>query len=582
MEAGDEIASRYRLVRLLGRGGMGEVWLAHDQNEDLDRDVAVKFVSLREAPSEEARRRLVREATLPARVQHHGITVVHDVGDHEGHLFIVTELLLGENLGTLMRDHPLGLPLGRVIHFAIQLADALEAVHASGVVHRDLTPRNIFVQAGGHLKICDFGLARDANGNVTVTIGLAGTPEYMSPEQWEGKKAQSPVDLYSLGCVLYKMLTGRPPFVSDGGGFASLQDMHLREPPVAPCTRVPGIPQSLSDLTVHLLAKDPAKRPDAAETARMLRCIRDRIEDAAREASKKEPVRIACASHGTGHLEILIQDGTDHLRCRDVARRAPRPDIGLPEGQVTAIAAGGHREAAARAVVAVADGVPYLKYWWEHKEDTWHSWADWASLGDQGPAAPVGVTDVALSFPARDQVHLFALDSAGRICHRRLRPERGPRHGRSPWLVIPGPPASAVAAVSHHASYQTLVAVMHDGSVMVTSSRPDRDHRDRWGDWQLLGLERAAGIACSSSRPGHLDFVARRTDGTLWHRSRSAAGDWSHWMALPFPGGQVTAIAAAPTGGQHAALAALAPDGTIYYTDLSPDGESPPWSPLQL
>jgi serine/threonine protein kinase len=160
MESGESIAGRYRLVARLGRGGMGEVWRAHDLQ--LDRAVALKVLQELGASDDLVVERFRREASIGARFQHPGITVVHDIGRHEGRLFIVMELLHGEDLAKVLARSPHGLSVTEAVGLAAQAADALAATHAEDVVHRDLKPANLFLLAGGRLKICDFGIARES------------------------------------------------------------------------------------------------------------------------------------------------------------------------------------------------------------------------------------------------------------------------------------------------------------------------------------------------------------------------------------------------------------------------------------
>lgn len=214
------IQSRYRLLDLIGRGGMGEVWRAQD--ESLGRHVAVKCLKPMGPQHDQSftrilRERFRREARVAAALQHRGVTVVHDFGEHEGVLYLVMELLDGRNLSQLLEDnkqHPL--PVPDVVDIAEQVADALGYTHQQGIVHRDLKPANIMRLADGTVKICDFGIARLGHdigftSKLTGTGIAMGTPHYMSPEQISGGDIDHRSDLYSLGCVLYEIATGVPP-----------------------------------------------------------------------------------------------------------------------------------------------------------------------------------------------------------------------------------------------------------------------------------------------------------------------------------------------------------------------------------
>ncbi|RSS61074.1 hypothetical protein EF912_07555 [Streptomyces sp. WAC07061] len=272
MQPGAQLAGRYRLVERLGQGGIGEVWRAQDV--ELDRAVAVK-VLLEFDASEELLRRFRREASIGARLQHPGITVVHDIGRHGDRLFMVMELLEGQDLSRLLARTPgVGLPLPQVLDLALQTAEALSAAHAQKVVHRDLKPGNLFLLADGRLKICDFGIARtaDATGGLTVTGRVFGTPSYMAPEQWRGEHVDGSCDLYALGCVLYALLTGAPPFAGTEQAWV-LMRMHLEEAPPALGAVRGDLPPALVELVDSLLAKEPGDRPDALTVADRLRAL---------------------------------------------------------------------------------------------------------------------------------------------------------------------------------------------------------------------------------------------------------------------------------------------------------------------
>ncbi|MEU8772679.1 protein kinase [Streptomyces sp. NPDC048606] len=280
---GDLLADRYRLDRRLGAGGMGEVWAGHDLA--LERAVAVK-VLLDAATGEELIVRFRREATIGARLQHPGITVVHDVGRHEGRLFIVMELLTGEDLGAVLARERGGVAPEVAVDLAAQTAEALAAAHERGVVHRDLKPGNLFLlrsgreapgeaPVAGRLKICDFGIAHsaDATAGWTVTGRMFGTPPYMAPEQWRGEHVDARCDLYALGCVLYALLSGEPPFGSAEPMYV-LMRRHVEDVPLTLREAGAVVSPELERLVLALLAKDPAERPEsAAWVAKALRAL---------------------------------------------------------------------------------------------------------------------------------------------------------------------------------------------------------------------------------------------------------------------------------------------------------------------
>ncbi|SHL50486.1 serine/threonine-protein kinase [Actinacidiphila paucisporea] len=277
------IQGRYRLHELIGRGGMGEVWRALD--ESLGRRVAVKCLK----PAGQARdagftrilqERFRREARVAAALQHRGITVVHDFGEHDGVLYLVMELLDGRNLLQVLDDarrHPL--PVPDIIDIAEQVASALAYTHTQGVVHRDLKPANIIRLSDGGVKICDFGIARLGHdigftSRLTGTGVAMGTPHYMSPEQIGASgEVDHRSDLYSLGCVLYELATGAPPF--DLGDTWAILVGHRDNVPEPPRTRRPELPVDLERLILDLLAKSPDDRPqDAADVGGRLKALR--------------------------------------------------------------------------------------------------------------------------------------------------------------------------------------------------------------------------------------------------------------------------------------------------------------------
>jgi serine/threonine protein kinase len=311
MQAGLRLSGRYALQSLLGRGGMGEVWRGVD--EQLDRPVAVKVLREHFADPELVER-FRREARIAARLQHPGITVVHDVGSDNGQLFIIMELLHGRDLAAILEGTPAGLPVDAIVSLTIQAAEALQAAHTGHIVHRDLKPANLFVLDGGRLKICDFGIARaiDATTHLTGLGQVMGTPAYMSPEQCKGQQADERSDLYSLGCVFYELLTGQPPFTE--GQPLAIMLKHIEATPVAPRTIRPDVPQELDNLVLELLAKDPAHRPAGAghviEAMRALRYTATLKVEVAAKTSSSLDVAPPGAPGTVTSFQLTGSDGT--------------------------------------------------------------------------------------------------------------------------------------------------------------------------------------------------------------------------------------------------------------------------------
>ena len=209
-----EKIGKYRFVERIGRGGMGTVFKAHDPV--LDRLVALKVISSDVEITDELRARFFREAQACARLSHPNIVTVYDMGDDDGHLFIVMEFLEGEELQARLIAQRRPLALEDKLSLMVQVCDGLHYAHQNGIVHRDIKPGNIFVLRDGQVKILDFGIARIANADAGLTrTGLImGTLRYMSPEQARGR-ADHRSDIFSVGAVFYELLGSRPPFTGD-------------------------------------------------------------------------------------------------------------------------------------------------------------------------------------------------------------------------------------------------------------------------------------------------------------------------------------------------------------------------------
>ena len=263
LAVGDVIGARYKLLRSLGNGGMGQVFVA--ENVAIGMRVAVKLLKPELLINRELRQRFQNEAQAVAAIEHPNVARFFDlvVGDPT---FIVMEYVRGETLAALLARGPL--PLERAVGIARRLCWGLEAAHAAGVVHRDLKPANVLLAAdaehGETPKLIDFGLAKLAatvgDSQLTRTGQIIGTPNYMSPEQISGREIDGRADVYALGCVLYEMLTGRPPFAGSGDDDVQIfyRQMHEPPPPLAP--RLPEAPAALEALLRRALQKDPERR----------------------------------------------------------------------------------------------------------------------------------------------------------------------------------------------------------------------------------------------------------------------------------------------------------------------------------
>jgi hypothetical protein len=254
--------SGYRVLGLLGEGGMGRV--LHAVDPGLGREVAVKVMRADLARDEAARRRFLREARAVAALQHDHVVAVHQVGEDQGVPFFVMPLLAGESLEARLRREG-HLPVTEVLRVGREAAEGLAAAHERGLVHRDVKPANLWLEAPtGRVKVLDFGLAREqtASDAVTLSGAVLGTPGYLSPEQLDGGPIDARADLFSLGCVLYRAATGRPPFQGETLT-ALLRAVAEHQPPPPHQVRV-ELPRGLSELILRMLEKSPPGRPAGA------------------------------------------------------------------------------------------------------------------------------------------------------------------------------------------------------------------------------------------------------------------------------------------------------------------------------
>lgn len=416
---GRVLAGRYQFEELLGRGGMGEVWAAVDAR--IGRRVAVKVMPSGGGDPQG----LLREARTAGALSHPGIVTVHDLGrEPDGTVFVVMELVAGRDLARVLRE------VGRLdvrdaVDWSAQCADALAAAHDAGIVHRDLKPANVLLTPHGTVKVVDFGIARYAAAT-TRSSQVVGTPAYIAPERFSGRSGDGRVDLYALGCMLYELICGQPPFTAPDP--MALMFAHLRQEPVPLGVLRADLPPGVAELTAQLLAKDPAQRPASAhEVHRRLRALPLDRAPVPRPGRASAPADAPPPRHGAEAataVDSLVAHGSRPLAAPETTdtvadpgdarwesfgpRDVPERRRGLSRRSAVLLALGG----------VAATGTAIATYPWgdagaadpDAPPKKWEF-----ATGGGNPTAPV--TDEGVVYVASDDGGLYAIDAASGARH---------------------------------------------------------------------------------------------------------------------------------------------------------------------
>jgi eukaryotic-like serine/threonine-protein kinase len=327
----DETISHFRVIDKLGEGGMGVVYKAIDTR--LNRPVALKFLPDKIARDSQALERFRREARAASALNHPGICTIYDIGEHDGRAFIAMEFIDGETLRSHI--HGKALPLEETLRLGIQIAEALDAAHSEGIIHRDVKPANIFVTRRGQAKVLDFGLAKlvpkgianadsDSGGATTDSTSIvgiiSGTPAYMSPEQVRGDNLDGRTDIYSLGLLLFEMATGRQAFSGGTGGV--IIEAVLTRSPVPARTINPEIPPQLEEIISKALHKDREQRYQHAGEVRAELQQLERGPDSGWRARQESAQSVL--SSNTGRLQTTAEQKAADSTAQTSAPRTER------------------------------------------------------------------------------------------------------------------------------------------------------------------------------------------------------------------------------------------------------------------
>jgi serine/threonine-protein kinase len=351
LETGSEFAG-CRIEGVIGRGGMGVIYRATELR--LGRPVALKLIATEQASDPDVRERFEREARLTASIEHPNVVPVYAAGEEDGHLYLVMRYVPGTDLHHLLRSDGRLAP-ARAASVVAQVADALDAAHAAGLVHRDVKPANVLI-AGDHAYLSDFGITRVQTSDTRITDSgnWIGTVDFMSPEHLRGEPTDARADVYALGCVLYTALTGTPPFRRET--VPATITAHLHDPPPRPSLAEPGIPVAFDSVIARALAKEPADRyPSAGDLGRAALAAaagerastaRGSVATGAATPEEAEPTRIAPALGATAVMtpqaeapRVAAEPVRERERPHDDQRRPAAVKVQRGRGRKLALAA---------------------------------------------------------------------------------------------------------------------------------------------------------------------------------------------------------------------------------------------------
>lgn len=450
---------RYQIMRQLGVGGMGRVFLAHDPR--FPRDVALKLLD--KEPGGQAdgsmRERFAREARTIARLEHHAIVPVYDFGEFENRLFLVMRLMGGGSLQERLRNGPL--PTATAVSIMRRIASALDKAHANGVIHRDIKPANILFDDEEKPYLSDFGIVKlyETDAHLTRTGGIIGTPHYMSPEQGLGKKVDGRSDIYALGVLLFQMVTGRVPFDSDTP--VSIVLKHAQEQPPSPRTFNPAVDASIEAVIARALAKEPGARfPSAGAMARAL-----------------EHPRQAHVLAGPDD-ETVVQ--TPPLQPTAPPPRPPAPGLRLPSRRAL-LSAGG---LLVLLLSIAAGGLWAARDRDNHEQTPPPQQLTGLSSTDDTTAAGAGAAPLTAT-PTATLTTLTATPTATAEPSQTPQPSATPEPSptTSLWVRAPSTLPNQIAFVSNRSGRDAVYAIDLDSGVEAQLTEPRPGQRHWWPEW---------------------------------------------------------------------------------------------------